>query len=69
MPDRDLAIGLMWAGLILLAFVLVLRMRRGAWDEEAFDDPLPVGRWNWLALGSALSLSAAGTVLLFKTLL
>jgi phosphoglycerol transferase MdoB-like AlkP superfamily enzyme len=68
MSDRDIALALVWAGAIILAVLLVQRMRNGAWDEDAFDNPPPVKPWNWLAIGAALVLFSAGTVLLVRAL-
>ena len=64
MTPRALALTLVWAGFLLLALVVAVRARAGAWSAEAFDHPPPVPRWMVPVVALAGLLVAASVVLL-----
>lgn len=69
MTSRTLALTLVWLGALLLAVVMALRARSGAWSAEAFDHPPPVPRWMWPAAAVGGLLVAASVVLLVRSML
>lgn len=56
MSARAIGLILLWIGTILLVAVLQHRLRRGAWNDEAFETPPPIERW-------AVAIAATGMVL------
>ncbi|RAU22483.1 hypothetical protein CU669_07235 [Paramagnetospirillum kuznetsovii] len=59
MTPRDLALGLMWSGTLLLAGLLLYRLRLGAWSLE--DEEIPKStQGQWVTAGLALSAAGLG---------
>ncbi len=69
MSARGFALLLLWCGTLLLAVVVAIRIRAGAWSAEAFDAAPAVPRWIWLVLALGAVLVAAGTVGLVRTVI
>ncbi len=55
MSETVIGLGLVWAGLVAVVVVLLVRVRRGAWTESAFDDAPSISVWS-------LAVTAAGLV-------
>jgi hypothetical protein len=60
---RAVGLILLWLGSILLVAVLQHRLRRGAWSEEAFDNPPPIERWSVGIAAAGMVMAGAGIVL------
>lgn len=60
MSARAVGLILLWGGTILLVAVLQHRLRRGAWDEEAFENPPPIARWSAAIAATGMALAALG---------
>jgi uncharacterized membrane protein (DUF106 family) len=56
-------LSLIWGGLLSVIGVLVHRIRRGAWTEQAFDAIPAISRWSVLAVAVAVLAVIVGTVL------
>lgn len=56
MDARAIGLILVWIGTILLVAVLQHRIRKGAFSEQALDQPPPIERWS-------VAISATGMVL------
>ena len=55
MSETVIGLGLVWAGLVAVVVVLLVRIRRGAWTESAFDDVPSISVWS-------LAVTVAGLV-------
>ncbi|HTH15920.1 MAG TPA: hypothetical protein VL974_04645 [Magnetospirillum sp.] len=60
MDARAVGLILLWLGAILLVAVLQHRLRKGAWSEEAFDNPPPIARWTVAIAAAGMLLAAIG---------
>lgn len=63
MSSHALGLILLWLGAILLVAVLLHRLRRGAWGEEAFEAPPPVERWSAALAAAGMVMAGGGIVL------
>lgn len=63
MSARAIGLILLWLGTILLVAVLQHRLRRGAWDEQAFEAPPPIERWSVALAVAGMALAALGAAL------
>lgn len=65
MDMRDLGVILLWGGGLVLAGVLLARIRGGAWSAEALEQPPSVGPLvkGGALLGSGLLLAAVVLIL------
>ena len=64
MTLRAMGIALIWAGVVMLAGLLIQRFRRGAWSLE--DDEIPpvaLGQKLFAALAMAATASGTGLVI------
>jgi hypothetical protein len=61
--SRALGLILLWLGSILLVAVLQHRLRKGAFSEDAFDNPPPVARWAVGIAVAGMAMAGVGVVL------
>lgn len=61
MDLRAVGLVLIWLGTILLVAVLQHRIRKGAWDPEAFDAVPPIERWSVGIAATGMAMALAGT--------
>lgn len=60
MDARAIGLILLWLGTALLVMVLLHRLRRGAWSEQAFEAPPAIGRWLAVLAVAGMALAASG---------
>ena len=64
MTIRAMGIALIWAGVVMLAGLLILRFRRGAWSlEDEEIPPVPLGQKVFAALAMAVTTGGTGLVI------
>ncbi|MGE5515928.1 MAG: hypothetical protein ACM31D_08890 [Bacteroidota bacterium] len=63
MSARAIGLILLWVGTILLVAVLQHRLRRGAWNDEAFETPPPIERWSVAIAATGMVSAAIGAAL------
>lgn len=63
MSARAIGLILLWGGTLVLVAVLQQRLRRGAWDEQAFENPPPIERWSAALAIAGMVLAGAGAAL------
>lgn len=63
MSPRAVGLILLWGGTLLLVAVLQHRIRRGAWDDSAFDEAPPIERWSVAIAIVGMLMAAVGGAL------
>lgn len=63
MSLRALGLLLIWLGAVILVAVLQQRIRSGAWNEQALDEPPPLHSWAVPATVAGAVLALAGASL------
>lgn len=69
MDARGIGLLLIWTAAVPLLAVLVVRIRKGMWQNEALEAPPPVPVWLVPLAGLGLVLALAGVVLVVRSLL
>lgn len=68
MSARAIGLILLWGGTVLLVAVLQHRLRRGAWDEQAFEAQPPIERWSVALAAAGMVMAAVGAALIVWSL-